>query len=134
MLETWLHNKDFEQVASIPYPALHLKHELVVSDVKLNLFQKPLGKKVPGASSSSSSNHSNSDVSTEDTPDERSPSSMPPEMQRNIHLPPHWRGIQTSAERELEANSRSTANAASSISFSMASVSESVGVDIPEID
>lgn len=132
MLETWLHNKDFEQVASIPYPALHLKHELVVSDVKLNLFQKPLGKKVPGATSSSA--RSNSDVSTEDSSDEPSPSSMPPEMQRNTHLPPHWRGIQTSAERELEANSRSTANAASSTSFSMASVSESVGVDIPEID
>ncbi len=123
-LETWLHYQDFEQVASVAYPAAHLKHDLVVSDVSLNLFQKPLGKKV---SNSTNVSMNSSSSRTEDSSHESIPPSMPAEMQRNTHLPPHWRGIQTAAERDAESKNSATA-------FSMARVSDSVGVDIPEVD
>lgn len=90
-LSKWLGFQNYEQVSSIPYPAIYLGHTITVESISLDLYQKPLenGEKKLKSSAASSSPAPQAGESNLINPPN------PPEY--NTHLPPHWRGIRSSS-------------------------------------
>ncbi len=91
----WFENQGFGQVSSISYPAAYLKHELLDSakEINLNLYSKSL--LLPELPLDDASQPKESHAST--VP-------LPP-LDRNLHLPPHWRGIASTSATSIFKNS-----------------------------
>lgn len=90
-LARWLNFQGYDQVASVEYPSKYLGHVLTVEDVTLDMFSKSLVDLKPEPSVDFNAQGKESTYS-----DERP-------YQKNMHLPPHWRGLSSSANEEVSA-------------------------------
>ena len=87
-LAKWLNYQGYDQVASIQYPSKFLEHELTTADVTLDMFSKSLLE--------TAKEESPLDSEAQGKSSDRSSKTEP--VQRNMHLPPHWRGVKSSAD------------------------------------
>jgi hypothetical protein len=104
-LGKWLYNQGYDQVGSIPYPAKYLGHELIegAEDAKLEMHAKSLTESKPEPPV-------DFEAQGKDSGDSKKPVEQPP--QRNMHLPPHWRGHNADTDTPPPPPTAATAAAA----------------------
>lgn len=80
-LAKWLNYQSYDRIGGMPYPFKYLDHVLTSEDITLDMYAKSLAVEAEAASIDDTAQRK------EDRP-----------QQKNMHLPPHWRGVRSTAD------------------------------------